>query len=869
MKKRIKSKQFLILLSFIIPIILMLGYFIYRNVYPFGNSSLLTVDMGQEYVDFFSMYRNTFLHHFSTLFYSFASELGSSMYGTWTCYIFSPFNLILLLTPGKYLTVGIMIITLLKVGCMGAAFAYFLIKTKWQKGYMIPLLSIVYALNGFAIANLLNMIWFDAMIILPFVALGIEYLVKKQQWYMYPIALAAILLIDYYMGYMVCIFAVLYFIWAVVRTYHDPHTLWQNIKQFILSSLLAGILSLIVLLPTYLELKQSKMNYNPQTVKWHFEYNPLEMISKFITGCFNFNQMPKGTPNLFVGMLVLIGVVCYFTRKSITLREKITTFGVSIFLTLSMCFAPLDLFWHGMQFPVWYPYRFSYVVCFWLIIIAARGLNNLHALSKLQILLTIIILGFLYSYNYINVKTFDYLHNYQIIISSIFGIAFIILLTYLNQKSKPIMISMLVLTCFEMTINMAISLNPISYVNQSDFARYVTTLQSEVNQFKPQQNQFYRIGKTFMRSRNDALQCDYYGTDLFDSMLNPHVSQFMQDIGQSAGDNYTSYTNGTLFTDSLLGIKYIFQNRNVPAMFAKPNNQSNPILPPSSYRPDLLKDNAVKQSPLITVYKNPEALALGFAASDKILTTTLQDDQPIQNQNLIIKGLTGNNIKLFEQSPNFHVVISSLKSLGNNKYAKIDPNDDASVTVPYQGNNDPHYLTLGPAFNNNNVSFTFNGNNVTQYSIFNNPVVLALYSQNNANNSLIIDLNKNSIWLQNFDLYYLNMSNYYRAMKTLRANQLHLTHFSNTKITGNITIKKQQVMMTTIPFNKGWHAIVDGHHVTIKKALNTFIAIPMSKGHHTIKLYYRTPMFIFSAVISSLAWLLLISVIIIAKRKNN
>lgn len=841
----------------------------YRKMYPFGNSSLLTVDMGQEYVDFFAMYRNTFLHHFSTLFYSFSSALGSSMYGTWTCYIFSPFNLILLLTPGKYLTIGIMIITLLKVGCMGAAFAYFLTKTKWAKGYMIPLLGVIYALNGFAIANLLNMIWFDAMIILPFVALGIEYLVKKQRWYVYPIALAAILLIDYYMGYMVCIFAVLYFIWAAVRTYQDTKTLWQNIKQFVLSSLLASVLSLVVLLPTYLELKQSKMNYNPQTVKWRFEYNPLEMISKFITGCFNFNQMPKGTPNIFVGMLVIIGVVCYFTRKNIALKEKIATLCVSAFLTLSMCFAPLDLFWHGMQFPVWYPYRFSYVVCFWLVVIAARGLNNFKALSKLQILLTVVVLGFLYSYNYINIKTFDYLHNYQIIISSIFGIAFIILLTYLNKNRKLIILSMLVLTCFEMTVNMTLSLNPISYVNQSDFARYVTTLQSEVNQFKPKQNQFYRIGKTFMRSRDDAMQCDYYGTDLFDSMLNPLVSQFMINMGQSAGDNYTAYTNGTLVTDSLLGIKYIFQNRNVPAMFVQPNNQSNPILPTSSYRPDLLKDDYVDQSTLITVYKNPEALSLGFAASDKILKTTLQADQPIQNQNRIIAGLTNNKTKLFKQAPNFHVVISNLRSVGNNKYVKIDDNDAASVTVPYQNNNDPHYLTLGPAFNNDNFSFTFNGNNVSQYSTFNNPVVMALYDGQdtlNANDSLVINLNKNSVWLQNFNLYYLSMSDYRHAMKSLQANPLHLTHFSNTKITGTINIKQNQVMMTTIPFNKGWHATVDGKPVKIKKALNTFIAIPMSKGHHVIKLYYRTPFLIFSAIISAIAWLALLIVFLINKK---
>lgn len=42
----------ILITSFLLPVILMACYFAYRQMTPFGKSSLLTVDLGQQYVDF-------------------------------------------------------------------------------------------------------------------------------------------------------------------------------------------------------------------------------------------------------------------------------------------------------------------------------------------------------------------------------------------------------------------------------------------------------------------------------------------------------------------------------------------------------------------------------------------------------------------------------------------------------------------------------------------------------------------------------------------------------------------------------------------------------------------------------------------------
>ncbi|WP_279384037.1 YfhO family protein [Lentilactobacillus kisonensis] len=40
-------------MCFLVPLAIATCYFIYRKFAPFGNSSIMTVDMGQQYIDFF------------------------------------------------------------------------------------------------------------------------------------------------------------------------------------------------------------------------------------------------------------------------------------------------------------------------------------------------------------------------------------------------------------------------------------------------------------------------------------------------------------------------------------------------------------------------------------------------------------------------------------------------------------------------------------------------------------------------------------------------------------------------------------------------------------------------------------------------
>jgi hypothetical protein len=66
---------------FIAPFILLSAYML-RGVYPFGQGSVLVLDLNAQYIYYFEYYRGIFLAD-NSLFYSFSRSLGGEMFGTY------------------------------------------------------------------------------------------------------------------------------------------------------------------------------------------------------------------------------------------------------------------------------------------------------------------------------------------------------------------------------------------------------------------------------------------------------------------------------------------------------------------------------------------------------------------------------------------------------------------------------------------------------------------------------------------------------------------------------------------------------------------------------------------------------------------
>lgn len=850
-------------LSFLLPMLIMGGYFAYRHMAPFGNSSLLTVDLGQQYVDFFAYFRHSLLHDPSGIFYTFQKALGGEMFGIWTYYLLSPFNLILLIFPDKLLPSAIFVMTVAKYGAAGLSFAWLLIKSKLHPGFSALIFSTSYALMGWMIANQLNLMWLDAVILLPLIIWGLLKLVSGGQLRTYVIWLTALLIINYYMAYMVCLFTGLFFLWLWLSRWQSWTVARRQLRQFIVGSFLSACIAAVTLLPTIASLLLSKAQYTQTNWHFKFEYFPPKMLAKFFLGSFNFNQMPKGTPNLFIGSIVLLGCLFFFTQARHSAKTRWLAAGMTLILLVSACFEPLNLIWHAMQFPIWYPYRFSFVISFWLVWLAANALQRdfIPKLWQISLVGAIVLAGV--AYVWLNLKQFSFLTQNQVLIGLLFLVAAMCLIALPDKGSWLYQAAVISFVAIEMTSNAVSSLNHISYVTQSDYQTYYQTMTQQTHRVTNADHGWYRLTPTFMRTKNDPMSGQFNGGSVFSSTLEKDIPAFMGSIGQPDGDGFVAYTNGTLLTDALLNFKYLINQQSTNnAVLAQSAVQS------VSTRADLKNYKTKTTDGTITTYQNPNTLSLGFMASDDIRSLHNTTKDPTQYQANLFAALTGQtkDQHLFTAANFDRVVFQNIKQQTKltgaflQKSNFIKPGVITFYFTPKTNN--AYYLTLGSNLNDDNVTMTLNGHSLSQYPTYRHTIVVNLADhQKGQQVKLQLTLKKSSLWLQNFTLYQFNNHQFNTSLKQLKAAPLTITHHSQRSIQGTVNVKaNKHTLMTTIPYSSGWHVKVDGKTVQPFKVSGTFMALKLTNGHHTISLRYWPPLLNLGLLISLLSLLTCLAV---------
>lgn len=860
--------QYSLLIAFILPVVIMGSYFAYRQMAPFGQNSILTVDLGQQYVDFFAYFRNLVLHHPTSIFYSFSKGLGGEMFGTNAYYLFSPLNLLLLPFPGKYLSSGILILVLIKYGLAGLSFCWFLQRQKLQAPPRIWAFSTAYALMGWMIANQLNILWLDVLFLLPLVIDGLIQLNDGNSPWRYVSWLTITMIDNYYMAWMVAIFTALFFIWHTTVQAPGWKISLKKGGRFLGYSLVSGLLSAFVLLPTIFALTQSKGTYTEQKIQWSIEYNPLKILAKLVPGSFNFGQMPSGQPNIYIGMLLTIAALLYFGYSKDSWSAKAVAFLITVFIVTSFFFKPLDLLWHLGQFPVWYPSRFSFVFSFWLLYLAAKTLQPDLKIRWTVALGLLVLTIIIFTYLWLNQQQISYINGPQLGMGLGFAVISIIFLM-LDYQQAPWMMNTLfiLLVILDAGTNAFVALNHISYVSQPEFGNYTTEMNLAVTKTQQADHSFYRIAKNFMRTKDDSFQGNYYGGEHFGSTMEPTISTFMSSIGNPSGDGFITYSNGTQVTDSLFGFKYFLTARH------HGEQNGNQILPITSTRADWRIIPEKQRTAMVDIKQNQNALPIAFGASQKALSFKAVTLDPLNYQSQMYQLLAGESAShpLFEVQNFDHVTFSNVqtaKQITGTTFTRGNPLHSASVTLHFTPRtSESYYLTLGPSVKNV-AEITLNGRSLDQYPTYHNTIVINVANhQKDKPVTIKFRLKKQVMWLQNVSLYKLNQQRFNQDTKILKSSGFKVTSHRANQIKGTVTIKGQQrFLMTTIPYAKGWHVKVNGHAVTPFKVFGTFLGVPINEGHSRVTMTYVPPFLITGSIISLLT---LISCLVWAQLKQK
>jgi len=237
--------------------------------------------------------------------------------------------LYLAFSPDKYPLV-VTVIYILKVVRASGTMCFYLNEKYDSLNIYSILLSICYSYCAFSTVYYQNIMWFDAMILLPVVAYGIEKLVKGNSVAVYIISLFLTIISNFYTGYMVCIFCVIYFIYEIIVT--KSKTVISNFKNFFLSSLTAGGMSAFLIIPMFFDVLKAKGVGSGISLTFTNAFKFSEFFYKLFPFNFSWQEVHNGLPNVYTGLICLCGIALFIASKNITLKEKITSSAVVVIL---------------------------------------------------------------------------------------------------------------------------------------------------------------------------------------------------------------------------------------------------------------------------------------------------------------------------------------------------------------------------------------------------------------------------------------------------------------------------------------------------------------------------------------------------------
>ncbi len=154
--------------------------------------------------------------------------------------------------------------------------------------------------------------FYDAMIMLPLAILNLEEMLDGGRSYRYILTLALTVSLQFYMGYMICLFVALYACYYMAPKLSEG----KNKKERLLNyfrplfmaffySVLGFLATTFLLAPVIVNLLNSKGQVDGgMTFSFALQINPLDILSKLMIGGFDNNSWSAGPslPNIYVGL---------------------------------------------------------------------------------------------------------------------------------------------------------------------------------------------------------------------------------------------------------------------------------------------------------------------------------------------------------------------------------------------------------------------------------------------------------------------------------------------------------------------------------------------------------------------------------------
>lgn len=832
------------------------------SVFPFGSITVMRMDLYHQYGPLFAELYDRIVEH-KSLLYSWITGGGSSFLGNYLNYLSSPLSFLIFLFDKEDISYAITFIVAFKCILSATSFSYYLKKSFNKDNYFLSAFGILYAFSAYFLAYYWNVMWLDAMIMLPLIALGIEKIFKTGDIKLYTVSLVILFFANYYMGYMCCIFAVLYFFVCFINTYSNDGKLNENAVyekkystkalmnnvfinrgvKFAFASIIAALICAITLVPVFMILKNSSATSGtfPQTFKSYFDLLDLITSHFALLETTIRSSGDNVLPNIYTGILTFILLPLFLVNNKIKLKEKATYVVLIIFFVFCFNNNCAEYIWHAFHFPNDLPYRYSYMYSFIIAVMGYKTILNFKGIKVKDIAYTgLAIISFVIICQKFLTNKMTNSTIYATIIFVALWCGFLFLLKNKNAQKKTVSFVLVTFILCETIISSIVGL-PLNQDNKNYKENYKTYTDA-INYIDNKDSGFYRTELCYLNTRMDPAYYGYNGISVFSSMAYESYSQLQSSLGMQ-GNKVNSYTYNTQTPvyNMMFNIKYLIQ--------------TDVSLAPSSNLYKKIYTTSDKKS---NVYESKYNLPIAYCVNSKIDDWVTDEGNPFEIQSDFVKLATGysNLFKPVEYNSTDFDAVSGDDVTENGTYW-LEKSDSSS-------NYGTETVSLSPTIDGNLYLYvkssdlktiTVNSEKVSDITqSMEDAYILDLGYHNKGDEVLVsLDASKMESESTSFDFYCYTaddtvVKNMYNS---LAGNSLNVESYSDTTIKGTVNAKENCYLYSSIPYDDGWSVYVDGKKAETFEIGGTLLAIELTPGQHKIEYKYFPVGFLYGIIISA------------------
>ncbi len=864
-----------------------IGY-AFLGVWPLGDKTILMVDMHHQYAPLLSELRDMLLHG-GNVSYNFNIGMGAAFIPTFAYYLASPLNILLLFFSERYLAQAILVITLLKGAAAAASFTAMAQYLYRRRTTSMVAVGVLYALTGYMLAYSWNIMWLDVVALLPVVVLAMEHMLRTGKITPYALLLGLALFTNYYIGFMLCIFLVLYMAVWLLRKKRTLRDAAMGGLRFAGGSLWGGAMAACLLIPTALALGRTSAA-GGEMIEFDTNFPLFDLLGRLFYGATP-TIRSGNLPNLYCGVVTVLLLPLYLSQKHIPLRRRVCYGGLLGVLLFSCTLKQWDLAWHGLHAPNDLPYRFSFLISFVMLMMAARTLADMHRIKPRQILCSLLgTAGYLFLWEKLNVLTTAATpDNAEKVTTStvlLYGniallvvYAVVLLARSTNKASGPVASRLLLaVVCLELILGTPLTLMEMNsneyFTRQADYIYDYEHTATDAALRRAEElaaaeadaeGAFLRMEYLPRDTCVDTALHHYSGLTTFASS-NPYLTtKFMGEIGYAInGVNSYLYRSFVAPADSLLGLRYVVLEANL------------------SNHPQLKKVDTVTVMDPATgerytryIYKNLTALPVAFAASSAVRDYEGTNYAPFDSQQALYESLSGQSDVIYEP---MDIQAATGGSITDSRFQVSGSGTAQFTATVYESGQYFAYVDCRAAESIMVEQYKEDGELNNSWSVTTYEPYIIDVGTLQPGASITVAIDSDSACTGNIHLVRLNTEALDAHLSVLEQGGMLVTKQTGKSLAGTVTAQNDQVLFFSLPYDKGWEVYVDGSPAeTFPIADNrdtevdddgivtevggddgALLGAVIPAGTHTVYAVYRAPGLTIGVMITVAALLLLL-----------